>query len=107
MERNAVGTGADDDRRFRGFLRTYLELEQAYDTGWDLRGTLFSFRPEYAESVRRGFEELLRDRVDVGAYERLTNLEFPDEDTLHHYLRAVYAYLFAGADGWPAPPDSC
>ncbi|MET9603978.1 hypothetical protein ABZZ17_02810 [Streptomyces sp. NPDC006512] len=95
----------DPDRHFKNFVYTHLELERGYDTDWDMRGTLHSYAPSHAEAVRRGFDDFLREGRGVDAYERLTNIEFPDAETLHAYLRALYAYLFTGTgDRAPMPP---
>ncbi|MGW1126438.1 hypothetical protein [Streptomyces sp. NPDC002526] len=37
-------------------------------------------------------------------YERLTDIEFPDRETLHTYLRDMYDYLFGDAPEQPIPP---
>ncbi|MFF8831787.1 hypothetical protein [Streptomyces sp. NPDC015131] len=92
--------------RFEGFLNTYLDLEQAYDTSGYLRPTLMGCSESYVEAVRDGFTDMLRDdSFGVAEYERLTNIEFPDKTTLRHYLRHLYAYLFEGAPEQPMPPE--
>ncbi|MDX2394555.1 MULTISPECIES: hypothetical protein [unclassified Streptomyces] len=96
---------ADPDHAFKSFVRIHLDLEQGYDTAWDMRGTLHSFSPAFVGDVRRGFDDFLREGRGVDAYERLTSIEFPDAETLHAYLRTLYAYLFDGAgDRAPMPP---
>ncbi|WP_234011727.1 MULTISPECIES: hypothetical protein [unclassified Streptomyces] len=37
-------------------------------------------------------------------YEGLTDIEFPDKETLHAYLRDMYDYLFGDAPEQPMPP---
>ncbi|MGW0658130.1 hypothetical protein [Streptodolium elevatio] len=94
------------NEHFRGFLRTYLDLEQGYDTSGYLRPTLMSFSDAYVEAVREGFIQVARDcSFGPAEYERLTNIEFPDRQSLHAYLRALYAYLFEEAERQPMPPE--
>ncbi|MGW0773103.1 hypothetical protein ACWD01_05490 [Streptomyces sp. NPDC002835] len=94
------------DDRFKGFLNTYLDLEQAYDTSGYLRPTLMSFSESYVNAVRDGFKEILEDSsFGPAEYERLTNIEFPDVVTLRGYLEGVYGYLFEGGAEQPAPPE--
>lgn len=38
-------------------------------------------------------------------YERLTNIEFPNKETLHTYLREMYDHLFNDAPEQPLPPE--
>ncbi|MFC5724749.1 hypothetical protein ACFP1Z_31830 [Streptomyces gamaensis] len=94
------------NRELRNFVRTYLDLEMAYDTkGW-LRPTLLGFNEHFVNNVRSGLEEILRDRsLTVGEYEGLTAIEFPDEDTLYKYLEDMYAFLFEGRPEQPEPPE--
>lgn len=94
------------DKRFEGFLRTYLDVEQAPDTSGYLRPTLLAFNDSYVQVIRDGFAEVLQN-PDFGSaeYERLTDVEFPDGDCLRRYLRDMYAYLFEDAPAQPAPPD--
>ncbi|MFE4855860.1 hypothetical protein [Streptomyces sp. NPDC056670] len=88
------------------FITTYLQLEQAYDTSGYLRPTLMAFNANFVENVRVGLYELLRERsLTVAEYERLTNIEFPDSDTLYEYLQGIYTYLFDGGSEQPSPPE--
>ena len=92
--------------RFKGFLNTYLDMEQAYDTSGYLRPTLMGFSESYVKAVRDGFMEILSDSsFGVAEYERLTNIEFPDAATLRLYLQNLYAYLFEEAPEQPQPPE--
>lgn len=94
------------NRDLKNFIRTYLQYEQAYDTSGYLRPTLMAFSESFVEDVRIGLSEMLRQRsFTVGDYERLTDIEFPDEDTLYEYLRGIYAYLFEGLSEQPSPPE--
>ncbi|MEW1892643.1 hypothetical protein [Streptomyces sp. NBC_00523] len=92
------------DPRFRNFFRAYLDLERGYENTGHLRRTLWSFRDSYVDLIRSGFEEILTDD-DFGPaeYERLTDIEFPDRQTLRAYLRDMYAYLFGDAPEQPIP----
>lgn len=94
------------NRELEKLFKTYLGLEQAYDTSGYLRPTLFAFKEEYARAVRQGFEDLLRKRqLTAVDYERLTDIEFNDEESLYAYLHAMYRYLFEGQENQPSPPD--
>ncbi|MGR4881842.1 pentapeptide repeat-containing protein [Streptomyces sp. LARHCF249] len=92
------------DERLAGFLGTYLDAEQAYDTSGYLRPTLMSFNDAYVQAVRDGIAEMLRD-PDFGTaeYEALTDVEFPHEASLRQYLRDMHAYLFEGGTAQPVP----
>jgi hypothetical protein len=91
--------------RFKGFLRTYLSLEQGYDTSGYLRPTLMSFSDSYVELIREGFAQIISDdSFGPAEYERLTDIEFPDGETLQAYLRDMYSYLFNDAPQQPMPP---
>ncbi|MEV6727191.1 hypothetical protein [Streptomyces sp. NPDC051364] len=94
------------DKKFEGFLTTYLDTEQAYDTSGYLRPALMAFNESYVQVIRDGFNKILQD-PDFGPaeYERLTNIEFPDSDSLRQYLRDMYSYLFEDAPTQPAPPE--
>lgn len=71
----------------------------------DLRPTLLSFSDSYVDLIRSGFEQILSDEsFGPAEYERLTDIEFPDRETLQTYLRAMYDYLFHGAPDQPMPP---
>ncbi|GGR69486.1 hypothetical protein GCM10010252_04410 [Streptomyces aureoverticillatus] len=88
------------------FVRIYLNFEQAHEASGALRPTLMAFGEPFIRGVREGLSETLRDRsVSLAEYERLTDVEFPDEDSLYVYLQGIYEYLFEGRAGQPAPPD--
>ncbi|MFC5724751.1 hypothetical protein ACFP1Z_31840 [Streptomyces gamaensis] len=88
------------------FIRAYMRLETAYDTTGFLRPTLLGFNESVVRNVRTGLEEILQTRsLTVDDYTGLTNIEFPDEDTLYKYLQDMYAYLFEGHPEQPEPPE--
>lgn len=92
------------DAHFKNFFSAYLDLERGYEITSELRPTLLSFSA-YVKLVRSGFEEIISDGAFGPAdYERLTDIEFPDRETLQTYLRAMYDYLFNGAPEQPMPP---
>lgn len=94
---------ADPD--FRNFFRTQLDLERGYEILGDLRPTLWSFSDSYVDLIRSGFEQIMTDEnFGPAEYERLTDIEFPDRETLHTYLRDMYDYLFGDAPEQPIPP---
>ena len=87
------------------FIGTYLHIEVAYEGLEPTRELIAAMSPEYAESLKEGFEELLRDReLSPGDYDGLTHVEFESEDALYDYLRGVYDFLFQGAQQEPQPP---
>ncbi|MEU9236489.1 hypothetical protein [Streptomyces subrutilus] len=93
------------DKKVEGFLRTYLDVEQAYDTSGYLRPTLLAFSEAYVQVIRNGLAEMVQNPdFSPSDYERLTGVEFPDEASLRQYLRDMDAYLFGGAPAQPAPP---
>ncbi|OKJ05142.1 hypothetical protein AMK18_01815 [Streptomyces sp. CB01249] len=93
------------DPRFRNFFRAYLDLERGYENTGHLRRTLWSFRESYVALIRSGFEQIMSDGdFGIAEYERLTDIEFPDRETLHAYLRDMYDYLFGDAPEQPMPP---
>ncbi|WP_125263290.1 hypothetical protein [Streptomyces alboflavus] len=93
------------NEELKTFIRTYLDLEQAYDTS-GLRPTLMAFSESYVQAVREGFSEVLQKRnLSLGEYEGMTGLEFPDIDSLYEYLQDMNAYLFEGRPDQPAPPE--
>lgn len=93
------------NRELQKFITTYLQLEQAYDTS-GLRPTLMAFSEDFVQNVQVGLSDTLRDRnLTVADYERLTDIEFPDSDTLYEYLHGIYAYLFEGVSEQPSPPE--
>ncbi|MFC3351930.1 hypothetical protein ACFOOM_31800 [Streptomyces echinoruber] len=95
------------NEKLEKFLKVYLEMEQAYDTRGYLRPTLHAFKQEYVDAVREGLQTVLRTReLSVGDYERLTDIEFSDEDSLYEYLGAMYRYLFEGQEEQPVPPEA-
>ncbi|WP_432094184.1 hypothetical protein [Streptomyces sp. bgisy100] len=94
------------NRELRTFIRTYLSLEEAYDTSDYLRPALHAFKREYVEAVRQGLEHSVKTRdLTVGDYESLTDIEFPDEHVLYGYLAAMYGYLFGDESKQPLPPE--
>ncbi|MFE5809465.1 hypothetical protein [Streptomyces sp. NPDC056491] len=77
---------------------------EGYDTSGYLRPTLLGFKP-FVEAVRSGFSRALADDSFGSAeYDRLTDIEFPDQETLNAYFRAMYEYLFHGGPEQPMPP---
>ncbi|MGW4234747.1 hypothetical protein ACWEF9_36685 [Streptomyces sp. NPDC004980] len=91
--------------RFKNFLRVYLDLEQGYDTSGNLRPTLLSFHDSYVELIRTGFEQTISDEsFGPAEYEQLTDIEFPDRESLRIYLQAMHDYLFNDAPEQPMPP---
>ncbi|MFG2408295.1 hypothetical protein ACGFR8_28925 [Streptomyces brevispora] len=93
------------DAHFKNFLKVNLDLERGYETTGDLRPTLLSFSDSYVELIRAGFEQIISDdSFGPAEYEQLTDIEFPDRETLHTYLRAMYDYLFNDAPEQPMPP---
>lgn len=89
------------------FIGTYLHVEMAY-AGMEqrVRDTIPSFGPEYANSLKEGFEEVLATReLSVGDYDGLTHVEFGSADDLYEYLQGMYDFLFGGADEVPSPPE--
>ncbi|MET9842159.1 MULTISPECIES: hypothetical protein [Streptomyces] len=93
------------DPLFRNFFRAQLSIEQGYFVDGRLRPTLLSFSDSYVELIRAGFEQIVADdSFGPAEYERLTDIEFPDSESLKSYLRAMYAYLFEGAPQQPMPP---
>ncbi|MFD8885649.1 hypothetical protein ACFV0H_24475 [Streptomyces erythrochromogenes] len=93
------------DLHFRNFFRAQLNIEQGYYVDGRLRSTLLSFNDSYVDLIRTGFEQIVTDdSFGPAEYERLTDIEFPDGESLKTYLRAMYAYLFEGAPQQPMPP---
>lgn len=87
------------------FIRIYLSLEQAHDVQEGLRPTLHAFNSAYVDGVRNGLEDVLRTRqLSLGDYERLTDIEFDDENVLYRYLHQMHQHLFADGVGQPLPP---
>ncbi|MFJ8308844.1 MULTISPECIES: hypothetical protein [unclassified Streptomyces] len=65
-----------------------------------------AFSENFVQDVQIGLSEVLRERkLAVADYERLTDIEFPDPDTLYECLREIYAYLFEGLSQQPSPPE--
>ncbi|MEU7098365.1 hypothetical protein AB0A66_08470 [Streptomyces longwoodensis] len=94
------------NRELEKFIRVYLSLEQAYDTSGYLRPTLHAFKDEYVRAVKNGLESVLRSRdLSIEEYERLTDIEFENSDSLYDYLNGLYEYLFLGGEGQPVPPN--
>lgn len=93
------------DAHVKNFFRVNLDLERGYENTGDLRPTLLSFNNSYVELIRTGFEQIMSDKsFGPAEYERLTDIEFPDRETLHAYLRAMHDYLFNDAQEQPIPP---
>ncbi|MFJ3713461.1 hypothetical protein [Streptomyces sp. NPDC090053] len=94
------------NKELETFIKTYLHLEQAYDTGNYLRPTLMAFKESYVESVRDGLSDILHQKsITIADYERLTDIEFLSDETLYGYLQQIYAYLFERAPKRPLPPE--
>ncbi|MGW2701530.1 hypothetical protein [Streptomyces sp. NPDC001340] len=94
------------NKQLETFIRTYLHLEQAYDTSGSLSPTLLAFDESYVEQVREGLSQVLKDRsLSVEDYERLSDIEFPGDEALYEYLDSMYAYLFADRPNQPTPPE--
>ncbi|MFF3723262.1 hypothetical protein ACFYYM_12960 [Streptomyces erythrochromogenes] len=94
------------DALFRNFFRANLDLERGYEDTGDLRPTLLSFNDSYVDLIRTGFEEIIADdSFGPAEYERLTDIEFPDQETLKVYLRQMYDYLFNDGPEQPMPPE--
>ncbi|WNI21734.1 hypothetical protein [Streptomyces sp. ITFR-16] len=97
--------GRGMDPHFRNFFRAHLDLERGYEITGDLRPTLWGFNDAYVELIRTGFDQIMSDDAFGPAeYERLTDIEFPDREILHTYLRALYDHLFNNAPVQPTPP---
>ncbi len=65
-----------------------------------------SFKDSYVDLIRSGFEQIMSDEnFGPAEYERLTNIEFPNKETLHTYLREMYDHLFNDAPEQPLPPE--
>ncbi|MEJ8645119.1 hypothetical protein WKI68_35745 [Streptomyces sp. MS1.HAVA.3] len=93
------------EERFERFVKTYLSMTEGYDTSGYLRPTLMGFGEPFVEAVRSGFVQALADdSFGPAEYERLTDIEFPDRETLRAYLQAMYDYLFNEAPEQPMPP---
>ncbi|MFF9981486.1 hypothetical protein [Streptomyces erythrochromogenes] len=93
------------DPHVSNFFRTQLGLELAYYVDGSLRPTLLSFSGPFVDVIRTGFEQIIADdSFGPAEYERLTDIEFPDRESLKAYLRAMYAYLFEDASQQPMPP---
>lgn len=94
------------DKKFAGFLNTYLDEEQAYDNSGYLRPTLMGCNEWYIQLIRDGFTEIIRDEnFGTAEYEHLTNIEFPDYNSLQQYLLSMCSYLFENAPNQPSPPN--
>lgn len=95
------------NKTVEAFIGTYLHVEMAY-TGMEqrIRETIPTFGPDYADSLKEGFEELLATReLTVGDYDGLTHVEFGSDDDLYTYLQGMYDFLFHDAETAPAPPE--
>ncbi len=87
------------------FISTYLHTEVAYEALAPTRELLAVMSPQYTDSLKHGFEELLRQReLSVGDYDGMTHVEFSSDEALYGYLRGVYDFLFNGAEEEPRPP---
>jgi len=88
-----------------GFIGSYLHIEVAYYEMESTRDTIHSFGPAVADSLKKGFEELLATHeLSVGDYDGLTHVEFESEEALYTYLQGMYDFLFNGAETAPEPP---
>ncbi|MFD6228282.1 hypothetical protein ACFWFZ_15570 [Streptomyces sp. NPDC060232] len=92
------------DERFERFVGRYLHLVEGYDASGYLRPTLLGFNEPFVEAVRSGFARALADDSFGPAEYELTDIEFPHQETLDAYLRAMYDYLFHGGSEQPMPP---
>ncbi|MFJ3832964.1 hypothetical protein ACIPWI_34175 [Streptomyces sp. NPDC090046] len=93
------------DANFRNLFRAHLSLEEGYDVSGYLRPTLLSFSDSYVELIRSGFDRIIADdSFGAAEYGQLTDIEFPDRETLDMYLRALYGYLFNDEPEQPMPP---
>ncbi|MER6572957.1 hypothetical protein ABT288_44145 [Streptomyces sp. NPDC001093] len=94
------------NKQLETFIQTYLHLEQAYDTRGYLRPTLMAFDKSYVQQVREGLSQVLRERsLSIEDYERLSDIEFPGDESLYEYLQSMYAYLFEDRPDQPTPPE--
>ncbi|WP_369216037.1 hypothetical protein [Streptomyces flavofungini] len=94
------------NKELETFITTYLDLEQAPDVRGNLRPTLHAFSKEYVDAVRVDLASVLRTRsLSVADYERLTDIEFADTESLYNYLGEMYEYLFEDRQQQPAPPE--
>ncbi|MFE7098908.1 hypothetical protein [Streptomyces erythrochromogenes] len=93
------------DERFERFVKGYLNSVEGYDTSGYLRPTLLGFSESFVEAVRSGFVQALADdSFGPVEYERLTDIEVSDRETLRAYLQGVYDYLFGDVPEQPLPP---
>ncbi len=59
------------------------------------------------DAVREGWRSVLRSReLSIGDYERLTDIQFDNEESLYAYLEDMYRYLFEDEAEQPLPPDA-
>lgn len=91
----------------RSFIGSYLSVETAYDgIESDIRDVIRTFGPDYANSLKEGFEELLATReLSKWDYDGITYIEFESDEALYAYLQGMYDYLFNGAEAPPKPPE--
>ncbi|MEU7168445.1 hypothetical protein AB0A70_28015 [Streptomyces morookaense] len=94
------------NQEVRTLITGYLDVEEGYNVNRNLRGTVHSFKPEFAEGVREGLTELINTReLSTSDYDDLTQgIEFEDEDSLYEYLREMREYLFGDREEQPLPP---
>ncbi|MER5867342.1 hypothetical protein [Kitasatospora sp. NPDC002040] len=91
---------------FNGFAKTYLNSEMAFGYLPRVRSTIASSAPEWGESIRREFAQVISERpLSVAQYCDMTWVEFESDDALYEYLGKVFEYLFVGGDQVPLPPD--
>ncbi|MFD4794098.1 immunity 49 family protein [Streptomyces anulatus] len=67
-----------------------------------------SYSDSYVKLIREGFERIVADdSFGPDEYEGLTDIEFPDRETLHAYLRDMYDYHWVDAlqTWWLRRPD--
>jgi len=89
-----------------GFIKTYLNSEMAFGYLPNVRSTIAASVPEWGESIRREFQQVLAERsISAAEYCDMTWVEFESDDALYEYLGKVFDYLFGGGDQVPLPPD--
>jgi hypothetical protein len=86
------------------FMRTYLHEDTAYDTTGFLRPTLLAFKESFVRGVREGLDKVLQEKtLSTGTYERLTAVEFTEDEALYNYLQSIYDHLFGERPVQPSP----
>ena len=93
------------NKTIEDFIGTYLHIEVAYEDLGPTRDLVALMSPEYVDSLKQGFAELLRSReLSAGDYDGMTHVEFESDDALYAYLKSVDDFLFHGAEAQPEPP---